>query len=109
MIEALDNTNYQEIHEEFLIRGLPVIVKDSIAMKSSSVTLEKFLRKMRSEMSEIISSRPCSLETNLMMSQYAQLDGIFSSLEKRLKEEIAPDAMSPWFFSFRNCNFQAVS
>lgn len=86
-------------------------MKDSISLKNTSslVTLENFLRKMRSEMNEIISSEPCSLETNLMMTQYAQLDGIFSSLERRVEDEIVADKKSPWFVSFRNCDFRAVS
>lgn len=93
--------DYQSIYDKYLIRGLPVIVEDS-ANASSSITVENLLKRIRNEMYEMIENEPCSLETNLATSRYAQLENIFSSLEEQA------DNISPWFLSFRNCKFGAV-
>jgi hypothetical protein len=97
----LENVDYQSIYDKYLIRGLPVIVGDS-TNSTSLITIESLLKRIRNEMNEMIVNEPCSLETNLATSRYAQLDGIFSSLEEQ------SDNLSPWFLSFRNCKFRAV-
>lgn len=93
------------MYEKFLIRGLPVIVSDAIADADQTSCLRKFIENISENMSTMIMTRPCNLDTNLMMSKYASLDESFNIIRNKLKESDE----APWFLSFRNCRFQAVS
>lgn len=98
----LEETNYNHIHDNFLVRGLPVIVGDSFVDLNKSETLAEFIDKISFNM---IRNEPCNFETNLMMASFASLDEAFKVLTKQLESS---SELSPWFISFRNCKLAAV-
>ena len=104
-IDVLEETSYSFIHDNFLIRGLPVAVSDSLFDLNQSQNLIQFIDDVTENMTGIVREEACSLHTNLMMSKYATVDETFSILRKMTENyEILP----PWFLSFRNCQIQAV-
>jgi hypothetical protein len=94
------------MHDKFLIRGLPVIVSDSALTFNSTQSLPTFLNHVAVNMSAMIREEACNLETNLMMSSVATVGKAFTILEKTIEKS---DVVEPWFISFRNCKFKAVS
>lgn len=101
----MKGTTYNHIHNKYLIRGLPVIVSDTIKDLNNSESLVSFMDNLSTNMNDMISSEACNLETNLMISKYANLDEAFNILKKSLNEE---EIIMPWFISFRNCKMKAV-
>lgn len=65
----------------------------------------EFIENVTENMSGMIREEACSLETNLMMSQFATLDEVFEILKKI---EVESEEILPWFVSFRNCHINAV-
>lgn len=101
----MKETTYNYIHDRYLIRGLPVIVSDTIKNLNNSESLLSFINNISTNMSDMISSEACNFETNLMMSKYANLDETFAILKKSLEED---ENIMPWFISFRNCKTKSV-
>lgn len=104
-IDVLSKTSYTAINDKYLIRGLPVIVSDSIKNRDDSQTLSDFLDNIYANLSDMINVDACNFETNLMMSQYAKLDKAIGILRNSMKNG---EEISPWFISFRNCRQKAV-
>jgi hypothetical protein len=102
-IDVVRATKYASIHDKFLIRGLPVIVGDTAPNQSIATEepLVSFIDNIFANMSDMMNSRACNLETNLMMSKYANLDKVFTILR-------AIESNDKFFVSFRNCKFKAV-
>lgn len=105
-------TSFSTINDKFLIRGLPVIISDTLRnhrdgdVEKSKLTLLDFIDDMYANMSDMINSEACNFETNLMMSQYAKLDKAMRILRNSLEK--SEEEISPWFISFRNCRIKAV-
>lgn len=108
-IDLVSNVSFSFIHDKYLLRGLPVIVTDSIA-KSSNETLvwqeENFIEYLF-RFEKIIYSNPCDLETNLILNKLIGFDEILKLLRKIKSHKI--DYQENWFLHFRNCDFKAVS
>lgn len=104
----VSRTSYASINDKYLIRGLPVLISDTLKIDENSqiTTLSNFIENIYENMSAMIDSEACNFETNLMMSQYAKLDKAMKILRNSLEE--SSEKISPWFISFRNCRIKAV-
>lgn len=105
-IDVLKMTTYENVHDKFLIRGLPVIISDATSALNNSETVVQFINHVTQTMNSMVKEEACSLETNLMMSSYATVEKSFSILSENSADSVE---MPSWFVSFRNCNFNAVS
>ncbi|KAG5680538.1 hypothetical protein PVAND_010040 [Polypedilum vanderplanki] len=107
-IDVVKETKYSNIHDKYLIRGLPVIVSDTIKAPNQSdknnnnESLSSFIDNIFTNMSDMITAKACNLETNLMMSKYATLDKVLEVILKTVEQN------DKFFVSFRNCKFKAV-
>ncbi|CRL02017.1 CLUMA_CG015232, isoform A, partial [Clunio marinus] len=101
VIDAVENTKYNLLYNKYLLRGLPVIITDSVESNESSESLAKFLGHLYSNMSSIVEHKACDLETNLMITQRADIEKAFRILREY-------NDLTSWFLSFRTCRFQAL-
>jgi hypothetical protein len=92
-----------------------VLISDTIKSPSEFKSLVAFIDNISVNMSDIINSDACNLQTNLMLSKYANLDKAFAILKKSLankknKNDADDDDYDDmrWFISFRNCKLKAV-
>jgi hypothetical protein len=106
-IDVVSRTSYKIINDKFLLRGLPVIISDSLRnAESSKQSLSNFIENLSVNMSDMLNSEACNLETNLMLSKYAMPDKAMKMLKNSFKES---EELAPWFISWRNCELKAVS
>lgn len=84
------------IYNNYLIRGLPVIIEQSHP-KWDSNNFTDYLFKQ----DKLIDSNPCEMQSNLIFNKY-------SSLEEMLELSVRAKDNDSWFFYFQNCDFEAV-
>lgn len=107
-IDVISKTSFNIINDKYLLRGLPVIISDSLhnVADSSGQSLSNFIDNMMFNMSDMLKSDACNFETNLILSKYATPDKAIKILKHSLKDS---DEIAPWFISWRNCQLKAVN
>ncbi|CAO1404791.1 unnamed protein product [Diamesa serratosioi] len=107
-IDYISDTSYNYIHQQYLIRGLPVLITDTFETPTNeSSEITKFIENLHNNHENLVNSEPCDLKTNLAMPKYTNLDELLN-LILNIKEQPA-DEQNSWYLSFRNCDFNASS
>ncbi|XP_055704482.1 uncharacterized protein LOC129802544 [Phlebotomus papatasi] len=94
-IQTTWNTDYTFINEEFLERGLPVILINSHPPWPEDNFTQHLLT-----LEPLMESSPCEMSSNLIVRRLANLHELIERVQK-------VDEQS-WFIHFRNCDFPAV-
>lgn len=94
-IQRTWNTDYTFINEEFLERGLPVILINSHPPWPEDNFTQHLLT-----LEPLMESSPCEMSSNLIVRRLANLHELIERVQK-------VDEQS-WFIHFRNCDFPAV-
>lgn len=107
-IDYISDTSYNYIYQQYLIRGLPVLITDTFETTSngSDSEITKLIENLFDNHGKLVNSEPCDLKTNLAMAKYTNLDELFN-LILNIKKQPA-DEQNSWYLSFRNCDFNAV-
>lgn len=98
-ITNLSNISYQHLYDKHLLRGRPVIITDS---HDSWTKTENFASHLLS-LPDLMHSKPCELQTNLIFYKKSDLTTIFQIIEENIERE-----NDEWFLHFRNCEFEAI-
>lgn len=104
-IDSLTNATYKTIQNAYLLRNIPVVVKDShkswadLSKSQHGETME-FTEFLQTQ-TKIMESVPCNLETNLLWHSTGNIRKLFKQVHN------TPEITS-WFLHFRNCQFSAV-
>jgi hypothetical protein len=87
------------LNENYLLRGLPIIITDTIRSQTDHMDVAAFMTSRK----KLMRSQPCELQTSLMISQYGErkLKILFEIMQKTKWED-------KYFLHFRNCEFDAV-
>lgn len=96
IIRLNSSTSYDYLYDKFLIRGRPVIVKDSCPVWQSDNFTDYLL-----SLDPLIDSNPCDLRSNLILEKYA-------NLEELLVLSARAEPNDGWFLHFLNCDFESV-
>ncbi|CAO1407124.1 unnamed protein product [Diamesa tonsa] len=107
-IDYIRDTSYNYIYQQYLIRGLPVLITDTFEPVSNGTDSEitKLIENLFDNHENLVNSEPCDLKTNLAMTKYTNLDELFSLILNIKKQPV--DEQNSWYLSFRNCDFKAV-
>lgn len=98
-IPRLSNISYHQLHDKFLLRGRPLIITDSHKYWPKNENFASYL----STLPGLVHSKPCELQTNLMLYKLIDLKTLF-----QLADENIETGTDQWFLHFRNCDFEAV-
>lgn len=82
--------------DQYLFRGLPVIISDSHKSWNPLKFTENLLNSEK-----LLASQPCELQSNLLLGKY-------SNLEESLKLSRESDLNASFFLHFQNCQLDAV-
>lgn len=102
-VRHVQNLQFHEFHDQYLLRGSPVVVKDSNNVWSKD---EKSCIKLLQNIYKNVESKPCNLQTNLVSKKNTKLSKIFQIIESLMNESEKDN--EGWFLQFRNCEFEAI-
>ncbi|XP_055918326.1 uncharacterized protein LOC129950409 [Eupeodes corollae] len=91
------NVTYSMIEQNYLEKGLPVVIHDSHPTQK----LENILSQIFEAPNDYLNSLPCNIETNLLMKHFFSIETALGKISESLPTD-------EWFLQFRNCKFDAV-